>query len=180
MNKRLKSGFEQNDLLINLPENMPDPINTVIAVETKGSLDITSNMPSLKDGSIVLQANFADLHNPGYGTHALLKGSGENAVITNWVDARAWMEWMFNSTEPGIYSVEVTAKADQPCRLAIGIGEHFLEAEVQATGGDFASISLGEIEISETGDLLLAFRPNREGWNGIELGKVTLTKKGHP
>ncbi|MCK4749098.1 MAG: alpha-L-fucosidase, partial [Bacteroidales bacterium] len=175
--QKLSSGFEQNTLLIDLPEAMPDPVNTVVVVETKGNLAITSNMPALIEGKIVLQANFADIHNPGYGTHALLKGTDDEALITNWVDPRAWMEWMFNSTEPGMYSVEAMVKADQSSKLTIGIGEHLLEAAIQATDGKLKKINLGEIEIPGTGDLLLAFRPDREEWNGIELVKVMLVKQ---
>ncbi len=169
--------FEQGDLLIELPDAMPDPINTVIVVETKGNLEVTSNMPSLKDGKIELPADFADIHNPGYGTHIALMGAGEDAVITNWIDPRAWVDWMFNSTEPGIYLVEAMVKAENSSKLTVKIGEGELETEVSATDGKFAKISLGKIEISETGDLMFAFRPVREDWTAVELKNILLLKQ---
>ncbi len=52
-----------------------------------------------------------------------------------------------------------------------------LETEILPTGGDFKVLTLGDIEISETGNLFLIVRPVREGWQGIELGKVVLVKQ---
>ena len=175
--EQLSSRVEKNDLLIKLPEEMPDPTNTVIVVETKGNLVVTSNMPSLKEGSIELPVDFADIHNPGYGTHIILEGTGENALITNWIDPRARLEWMFNSTEPGIYVVNAMVKSEDSNNVTIKVGELEVVTEVGTTNGAFAEISLGEIEISETGHLNLSLRPVQEEWTGIELGKLALIKQ---
>jgi alpha-L-fucosidase len=175
--EKLSSRFEKNDLLIELPEVMPDAINTVVVVETKGNLEVTSNMPSLKDGKIELPVDFADIHNPGYGTHIILKGSGEDALITNWVDPRARLEWIFNSSEPGVYTLNVMVKAEDSNNVTIKVGEQEVVAEMGTTNGEFTELNLGEIEISETGNLTLSLRPVSEGWNGIELGKVALIKQ---
>ncbi len=175
----LSSHFEDNDLLINLPNAMPDPINTVIIVETKGNLEVTCNMPSFKEGKIFLPANFANIHNiPGsvYDIQALLEGSGESSIIANWIDHRTWLEWMFITPEPGIYNVEVLVKADEPARLTICIGEKAVVTEIPATKGEFTEISLGEIEISETGDITLRIHPVQDNWKGVELAKVKLVK----
>ncbi len=43
-------------------------------------MEVVSNMPTLKDGKIELPADFADIHNQGYGTHARLEGLGEKSV----------------------------------------------------------------------------------------------------
>ena len=175
--QKIPFRFKQGDLLIELPDAMPDPINTVIVVETRGNLEVTSNMPSLKDGKIELPADFADIHNPGYGTHIVLMGAGEDAVITNWVDPRASLEWMFNSTEPGLYTVKAIVRANEPGKLTVEVGERKMEAGVLSTEGAYVELSLGEIEISETGDLVVSIKPDRELWNGIELGKVALVKQ---
>lgn len=57
------------------------------------------------------------------------------------------------------------------------IGDQELEAELMATGSGFSELILGEIEFSETGDLIMSIRPVREGWKAIELGTVTLEKQ---
>ena len=131
-------------------------------------------MPSLSGGSIILQADFADIHNPGYGTQVLLQGSGEKSVITNWKDRRAWFEWMFNISEPGMYTVEALVKANEPCKLTVEINEASVEAEIPETGGEFSAISFGEIELSESGDLILEIRLADDAWEGIELADLSL------
>jgi alpha-L-fucosidase len=148
----------------------------VIVVECTGSLEVKSNMPSLVDDQIMLPADFADIHNPGYGTHAILKGSGEEAWITNWVDYQVRLEWMFNTTEAGSYMVKAQVRAEEPGKLTVRIGEEELDTEINADD-EFAEIVLGEIEISETGDQIISLRPVREGWKGMELGTVMLVKQ---
>jgi alpha-L-fucosidase len=175
--QKLDSHREGSDLLIDLPGQMPDPINTVIVVETKGELVVTSNMPSLSDGLIELPADFADIHNPGYGTHIILQGTGSTATITNWVDPGAWLEWMFTTTASGNYILTAQVRAGNPGKLDIQIGEENLQAEISATDGSFKEVNLGEIEIGPSGDQIISFRPVREGWNGLELGNVVLTKQ---
>jgi Alpha-L-fucosidase len=103
--QKLSYTFDKGDLLIDLPGEMPDAVNTVIAVETRGMPEVASNMPGLRDGRILLPAAFADIHNPGYGTHARLRGTGDRAVVTGWTDPRTRLEWMFHMTSPGTYHI---------------------------------------------------------------------------
>jgi alpha-L-fucosidase len=123
-----------------------------------------------------LPADFADIHNPGYGTHAVLEGAGDKSVIKNWVDSRVRVEWMFNATEPGIYKIEGLIKAKANCIINIGIGEQKIKSEIQPSGNNFEVISLGQIEIPETGNLILTISPEMENWNEIELMNIVLSK----
>jgi alpha-L-fucosidase len=175
--QELPFGPEGPDLLIDLPANAPDPVNTVIMVETVGALEVESNMPSLEAGQVVLPADFADIHNPGYGTHALLQGSGLDALITNWVDSRARLEWMFHTTEAGTYVVKAQLKAEGSNGLILEVAGEEIKAELPETGSAFAEVTLGEIHVSETGDHILSLRPDRENWTGMELGTVTIKKQ---
>jgi alpha-L-fucosidase len=167
---------EGGDLLITVPPEQPDPVNTVIVLETRGELKVTSNMPSLEGDRIVLPADFADIHNPGYGTQAELEGSGDASVITNWRDSRAWFEWMFRNDGPGTYTVNARVNAGEPCRLDIELSGESLEAEVAATSGEFVTISFGEVSLSQTGEVILELRLGEDAWEGIELAKVELIK----
>jgi alpha-L-fucosidase len=168
--------FEKGDLLIHAPSVTFDPVNTVIAVEIRGKLKVTSNKPSLKDGKIILPADFADIYNPGYGTHARLDGSGRKAKITNWIDNRVRVEWMLNITEPGKYKVSMYAKVKQPCKLAFEIAGISGEAVFESTGDKYELIPLGEIKITESGDKLLSLKPVKKGWKGIDLNYIELEK----
>jgi alpha-L-fucosidase len=169
--------FEDGDLLIHAPSVIFDPINTVVVVKTGRNPEVTSNMPTLKNRSILLPADFADIHNPGYGNHAELSGSGTKSVINNWVDYRVRLEWMFRATEPGKYSVEALVKAEKPSALNVTIGENKAEAEIPATSDKFEIVKLGEIEIPETGKPIIALAPVQDKWNEVQLMYVELVKK---
>jgi len=175
--QKLDAHFEEGDLLIDLPAQAPDPVNTVIVLETKGEPEVKSNMPALSVNQIVLPADFADIHNPGYGTHAILEGSGAESKITNWVDSRVRLEWMFHNTAAGNYAVRAQLKSDNSNKLIIKVGEEELIAEIHETDGKFEEVTLGEIMISESGNLLLSIRPVRDNWTGMELGMVALIKQ---
>ena len=168
--------FEDGDLVINAPSVIFDPINTVIAVKTAGKTEVTSNMPALKEGTILLPADFADIHNPGYGTHAHLEGAGTESVIRNWVDYHARLEWMFNCTEPGKYKVEALVRVKNTCRINVVAGDTKLEVEMTGTNDKFEIIPLGDIEMTETGNRIIGLNPVQEGWNEVELMYVELVK----
>ena len=175
--QKLSSSFKDGDLLIDLPAVMPDPVNTVIVLKCKGDIQVESNMPSLEEGQIRLRADFADIHNPGYGTHALLTGTGEEARITNWVDQRVRLEWMFHTPEAGSYLVKAQLKAGETSALVLKIGEVEVETQVQTSGSDLAEVILGEIQISEAGTQILSLQPAQENWAGVELGMLSIIKK---
>ncbi|NCB09459.1 MAG: hypothetical protein EOM73_15015, partial [Bacteroidia bacterium] len=167
--------FEDGDLVINAPSVIFDPVNTVVAVKTIGKVEITSNMPALQNGSILLPADFADIHNPGYGTHAILEGTGAESVIKNWTDARTRIEWMF-SAEPGKYRLEALINASDPCRIKVNIGKKNLELDIPGTNQKFEIVTLGEIEITESGNQIIVMNPLQENWSQIEIMYAELIK----
>ncbi|MBN1985228.1 MAG: alpha-L-fucosidase [Prolixibacteraceae bacterium] len=168
--------FEDNDVLIHAPTVIFDPVNTVVVVKTGKKMEITSNMPSLKEGKILMPADFADIHNPGYGTHAVLSGSGTESLIQNWVDYRTRVEWMFHTSDAGTYRIEALVKSEQPGKLTVKLGDQNTETEIPSTDGNFEIISLGEIEISEPGNQIISLTPVRENWGSAELMYMELVK----
>lgn len=169
--------FENGNLDINAPSVIFDEANTVVVVKLQDNYEITSNKPTLENGSILLPADMADIHNPGYGEHALLSGRGSDALITHWVDAHARLEWMFETPETGNYAVQALVKANHTTSLNIALGEQKHLLRVAATGGQFDVVNLGEVEISEAGDQLISLAPDRENWTAMELMYLELVKK---
>ena len=168
--------YEDGDVLILTPPVTFDPVNTVIVLKLRGKPEVTSNMPKLKNGSILLPADFADIYNPGYGQHAKLKGSGKKSVIQNWVDSRSRLEWMFDVTETGSYKVEALVKVTEPGKLNVNIGENNIERDLNPTNEKFDVLNLGEINISETGNKTISLSPDRENWGSAELIYLELVK----
>jgi len=175
--QKLSYRSESGDLLIDLPGAMPDPINTVIVMETRGTPEVTSNMPDLSGGLIRLPADFADIHNPGYGTHIQLEGSGVEARITNWTDPGAWLEWMFHTDEAGTFAVLAQVRTGEPGKLTVQAGEEKRIVEIPVTDQSWSEVNLGEIELGQTGDQYISFRLEPGEWTGMELGAVTLQQK---
>ena len=189
-NKRskLSSRFQEGDLLIDLPAEAPDPVCSVVVVETRGPLEVRRKVPSLKEGKILLPAGYAEINNSSSNNHAVLTGSGKEAVITNWIDPRAWLLWTFHTTEPGTYRVQASVKADQPVQLSLGLRGKATRTSVHSTSGEFQVADLGEIEITEPGEMNLSLRPAAEFlrpyvshqqpvWDGIELAWMELVKQ---
>lgn len=174
--QRFAWKFDGDDMNIHAPSVIFNEINTVVVVKTQGQAEVTSNMPGLKDGSILLPADFADIHNPGYGEHAEIQGSGAKSVITHWVDPNARIEWMFNVSEPGKYKLEALVRADEPNGLKVVLGSVEQTAEIGATSENFDVVTLGEIEISETGDKVIILIPVAGQWKNVELMYLELVK----
>ena len=169
--------FENGDVLIHAPSVIFDAINTVIVVKIKGKPEIESNMPGLKNGIIELPAAFADIHNPGYGTHAAITGSNSEAFITNWVDPKAKVEWMFDVAETGDYVIEASVITTDTCMAEITIGKQTIKSTFNQNKTSFETTRLGEISITETGNLVLTISPVKEYWKAASLQKIKLTKK---
>ena len=168
--------FNDGNALIYAPAVIFDPINTVIVLETKGKLEINSNMPTLNDGSILLPADFADIDNPGYGEHAVIMGTGENSVIRNWSDYRTKVEWKFHSTDPGKYNIEFLIKTNGSRMVDVTIGDTKKQFEIPSTNNEFDIISVGNIEITDTGNMSISLNPVPENWSDTELMYVELIK----
>ncbi|MCY1721521.1 alpha-L-fucosidase [Prolixibacteraceae bacterium Z1-6] len=169
--------FEGDDLHIHAPSVIFDEINTVVVVKTKGKVEVTSNKPTLKEGSILLPADFADIHNPGYGEHAVLKGSGTESMIQNWVDGRARLEWMFDNAEAGTYSVEALVRVTNTASLSVKCSDQEFEKTFEPSGDRFEIVTLGKLELTETGDQIISLTPNRKNWNEVELMYLELIRK---
>lgn len=169
--------FENGDALIHAPSVIFDPINTVIVVKTKGNLEITSNMPTLKDGKIELTAEFADIHNPSYGTHAKIAGSGENAYVTNWSDSKVKIEWMFNVPESGNYVVEASVITSDTCKATIAVAGQIIKTTINQNDESFKTVKLGEVVISEKGNHTIAISPVKDTWKSLNLLNLKLIKK---
>ena len=169
--------FEKGDVLIHAPSVIFDPINTVVVVKTKGNLEITSNMPTLKNGIIELPAEFADIHNPGYGTQARLEMESGKEKISNWNDHRTRVEWMFNCSEPGIFEVYAWANAAESSKLKISVDGKVMEAEVNAGTTFNEKVKIADIEINSPGNLVLTLNPIQHEWKGLEILQLELVKK---
>jgi len=167
-------------ITIDLPPDAPDPINSVIVLEIEGDLEVESNMPSQnEDGSVILPAAMADIHNRGYGEQAFLTREGSEAYITNWTDRRTNIEWMFHLNHAGKYEIFTEiALSDgiDSCKITLGKSEIITEIKASDIPGEFTRVRLGELSTEKTGDVVINMTPFGKHWYPIKLKSLILQK----
>jgi len=84
---------------------------------------------------------------------------------------------MFNCTETGMYKIDALIKAYEPCQLIFEFQEKSVVTNIKATKGEFKYQTLGNIEISETGNFILELHPVQDDWKELELARVDLVKQ---
>jgi alpha-L-fucosidase len=165
---------------INLPAEAPDAINSVIRLRIKGELNIVSNMPRQSDdGNVLLPVSMADIHNPGYGEQAVLSDQSFDSYLTNWVDHRTRLTWMFHLDNPGTFEIlaELALNTGQnTCEVSLDESEAEIIIDPTGSLDDFKQVKLGEISSEKTGDLILTLSPAGEIWNPMRLKTIVLRK----
>ncbi|MBN2091767.1 alpha-L-fucosidase [candidate division KSB1 bacterium] len=181
--KMLASGEKLNvtadlsGVVVELPTNAPDPINSVIDLEVEGELQVESNMPAQTgDGSITLPALMADIHNRGYGIHAKLSGKGDTAFISNWQEEKSRIEWMFRLDKPGKFNIEAELSSAADAQMNVKCGEVKIEVLLKGTGNlpSFKNIKLGQISLEKPGNNLLEISPVEGKWQDVNLKTIRL------
>jgi alpha-L-fucosidase len=124
--------LNENDVEIDLPAQMPDTMNTVIAIELKGALKtdsvrvLTPNMAEHR-----LFAFDAQLHG---GRFSYGDGKAGKYYVQNWKSNDQWLSWTFRTTQPVSFTVNMKYVAGD------GIGGTFLlqtgtfSKEIKITG----------------------------------------------
>jgi len=122
----------ENDIEIALPAQMPDTMNTVIAIELKGALKTDSVRilsPNVKQHRLL--AFDAELHGKGFSY-----GDGKTGkyYVQNWKTKDQWLSWTFRTTQPVSFNVNMKYLAGD------GVGGTFLlqtgsfSKEIKITG----------------------------------------------
>ncbi|MBN1846543.1 MAG: alpha-L-fucosidase [Sedimentisphaerales bacterium] len=177
-NRELQATAGEDGVLLELPTEAPDPIDTVLVLQVEGELEIEKILPGQKsDGTMELPAALADIHDEGGGAVPQVESKYDRPNIGFWTDARDWVAWQFKIDRPGDFEIvaEIAAPADNS-RLAIKVAGKTIEAKAAATGdyGRFREQNLGRVTIGQAGKYSLEIRPNRDSWTPINLGQITL------
>ena len=130
----------------------------------------------LQGGLDKIHAVLAKIHNRGYAEQARLEGKDDQAVITNWSNYRARLEWMVAVNKPGTFKVlaEIASTEENSC--VIEIGEQSLEAKLAPTGdaGKYIKTEIGTIQIKNAGNHVLEFAPKKDQWKDLSLRSIHL------
>jgi len=172
--RTLKTTAADEGVLIEVPVEPLDPIDTVVALEIKGPLNVEKTLQTQEpDGSLTLSAPTAEIHGEG----ARVETIGGQPSIGFWTNSADWLSWPFKLTKPGRF--DVTASIATPAersKFELAVGNQKLSAEVTSTGSyqKFQDVKLGTIELSQPGPQELTIKPVPNQWQAINLRWITL------
>ncbi|AQQ09485.1 Alpha-L-fucosidase [Sedimentisphaera cyanobacteriorum] len=176
--KKLKAASVSDGVMVELPSEPLNEIDTVAVLKVKGELDIDKIIPSANaQGEIVLKAELANIHNPGYGSKAKLETINSKKNIGFWTDARVWIEWPFEVEKKAEFSVKTdVALTDKASEITIEIDDKKYRAELNPTGSysNFKTVSIVDKITLNPGEHRLKIRPLRGKWSPVNLRDVTL------
>ena len=159
--KPLAVNTTDKGVSVEVPENAPSPIASVVVLEIEGQPDIVQQpmMTQAADGTISLPASEADIHG-----NAQYEKNENRDNIGYWSDKNAWVSWDFILKTPGRFEVEVTfacPEDDAGSEYTVAVGKEKVSGKVAGTGdwGDFVSRKIGTINLSKPGQLTLSVRP---------------------
>ena len=158
---RLPIRQEDGNLEISLPEKPVDPVDTVVVLDLEAAPRV--DPPVVKqgsDGTIVL--DYIRAITTGRTVKRFnRKGSFH---ISKWTGPQDTILWHVAVAKPGRFEVKITYAADaawagQP--YLVEVAGSRLEADVQPTGAsyEYKTVSLGTIQIEQTGPCQLVVRP---------------------
>jgi alpha-L-fucosidase len=166
---------EESGISITVPKEAPDPISTVIKIEIEGELEVESMLPAQdKKGNLVLEPEFADLHNR-LGTNLRLEQKGVKSNIGFWTDARAWISYTFEIDRPGTFELQAEVAGEKKSKINLKLGDQQqMNAELAPSGSynEFGIVDLGTLTIEEAGTYTLEIRAIQDDWAPANLRNI--------
>jgi hypothetical protein len=125
-------------------------------------------------GTFHLGAGGAEVH----GTKIKCQG-GDTVNLGYWDIFADYASWPIFVTKPGKYKVTARAssqRADNEFAVEIGDQKVTGKATKTATWNEFVTVKVGEIEIKQTGKVIVNVRPagDAKNWKAINLASITL------
>ena len=130
-----------------------------------------------KDGSLVLSADEAYIHNNEGSRDARVQQHDGLANIGYWTDAEAWVQWSFKIDKPGKYEVWAELAVEKgKSRFSLSLPDQQMEIEVLSTGGygNYETKPLGIIDIDKAGEYTLRMKPDKDHWQPVNLRLLEL------
>jgi alpha-L-fucosidase len=176
--QNIKIASQEDGVILGLPAQPLDPIDTVIVLQLDGELIVEKVLPGQKaDGTLELPAILADIHDEGGGQTPQVESKYGKSNIGFWLDQRDWVEWKFKIDKPGTFDIlaEIATPAANS-QFTIKVADQTIAAKAANTGdyAKFTSQNLGSIKITKTGKYNLEFRPKPNNWSPINLRQITL------
>ena len=154
----LLGGEGTDSITITVPRKAPDPIDTVVALETVGG----AKTQQAKDGSVMLRAANAVV----CGTSARYESGGGKDNIGYWTNPRDYVVWDLKVGKPATFDVVIIlacANGAGGSEYIVTVAGQELAGKVKDTGGwtNFVTEKLGTVNIDRAGSYTLSVRPQK-------------------
>ncbi len=159
--RRIDQGEER--VRVAVPQETPDPIDTVVVLEIEGEPDVAPvYIEQSPDGSVVLKAVDATVH----GDTAQYETGGGKDNIGYWTNAKDYVSWEFRIDRPATFKIGITYACTSGAagsEYSVSIGERTLRGTIRGTGDwtDFVNEELGTVELATRGTYTLTVTPMR-------------------
>jgi alpha-L-fucosidase len=175
-----KLDFERenaDNLVINVPADAPDKIDSVVVLEIEGKPEVLPfRIAQANNDSVLLKAVDAVIH----GQIARYESGDGKDDIGYWTDPKDYVEWSFRINTPGKFEIEITyacSSGSGGSEYQISVGGNGLNGKIHETGSwtEFATDNVGQVDISKAGDYTLTVKPkNMPGYAVMNLQSVRL------
>lgn len=177
--KKLPVTKGEDGLLVRLVGDAPDKICSVVVLEIRGKpIVIKRAIRQSEDGSVILRAVDAEVHNPaGVKTPARYESGGAKDNIGFWLDPRSTVEWKFKVTKTGEFDVHVqVATPAKDVQARVIVDGQAIVMRVPTTGDydKYTTVTIGRVKIEKEGEYTLKVEPMADGWQPINLRSITL------
>ena len=167
----------QEGVVLYLPEQPLDEIDTVIVLKINGKLEVERILPSQnEEGALVLSMDDANIHNPGYGGRLELRQNDNSAsYLDGWTDYSSHADWLVRIDNPGTFEVYAEVVAEQSTGFLLMANDVQKPLIVKSTGGlqTFQTQYIGQLTLPK-GESAIRINPQMSLWNPIMLRSVTL------
>ena len=141
-----------DNVLVKVPAEAPDPIDTVVVLVIEGDAEVVVAAPGqAPDGSLELHARDAVCH----GGKVCYESGGGKDNIGFWTNPDDWVSWDFTLAKPGSFELEITYAANAGCtsEYVVGVADRELSGQVKVTGSwtSFETQELGTVELAKAG-----------------------------
>ncbi len=176
----LKTRKQEAGVVVSLPRQAPDDIDSVIAMKVAGILDVETVLPKPdREGVLILSAEAAFIHNNEGSRQARVQQHEGIRNIGYWTDSEARAEWSFEVAQPGRFEIVAELAVEQETsRFRIVLPDQQKSVTVSSTGSyhTYAKRSLGIVHMNRTGKYTLSISPEKEGWQPINLRRLVLKR----
>ena len=178
---KLKFTQTAEGLVVELPAQKISDLTCALKITGSNLTPVTPPptgqviLPDAK-GEFFLSATNAELH----GSQIQLETRGGLPDIGYWENGDDWVSWTVQIPEAGTFSVSAeiaTPNADGEIAVEAGGGTVSARAPMTGDWGRFQTVDLGQIQIKQTGDLVVKVRAKAKAtWKAVNLNAVRLIR----